>query len=686
MTWERNGKADQIRDQPGDRFVGMGATLRTKGGNSMPLMILIIIASQKSIELDTVFVTATRYPSALRDIAPAVRLLDRKDLETLKPSTLAEALNNLAGIDIREYGLTGSFAGVNLRGVPSSAVLLLIDGQPMNSVLTGVGDLNAIMIEDVERVEIIKGPASSLYGANGLGGVVNVITRRHFDQTAAAIELGSAGPPDDPAADRTIFGRFGSPLGDLNVCAAAGYRYAAGYRSNSDFTGYHGRFFLGLDRPAWAIGGDVKYSNREYGVPGPRPRVDSINPPPIFGDSTATSLFDREQDYNTLAAFDFLWRPGADLQWHNKIFGNDQQIQYHTRFWNYSDTVDEGYDWHTYTLGLQTSLRVKVAGADLITGIDARYDTLETKKTSMQTGDTLWSASQGTVGAWFELKKTIGRFHLNPSFRLDWNSGYGIFLSPMLGSVYAAADNLQIKFSLGRAFRAPGFNDLYSPLYGNPDLKPETGNAAELRFEYAAGGMTQTGLSLFSRVIHDRIAWMPTQDGLWRPLNVNRIKYLGLEWETHGQYRNLILMDNELTCIWARQRNRELIYSDGTTTDFAEVERPAAFIAPLSLASRWTVNLTHGVGISLAFFYTSARHNYYENWDGYPNITRDTKTLAAYTRFDLGVTATIYEYITISAGCKNLLDVQYATQFGNTIQDLDYPMPPRTIYLQLSVK
>ncbi len=650
----------------------------------MPWVILLFITGQEITQLDTVVVTATRYPSALRDIAPAIRLLDRKDLDALRPATLAEALNNLAGIDIREYGQAGSFAGVNLRGVPSSGVLLLSDGQPVNSVLTGVGDLNAIMIDDVERVEVIKGPASSLYGANGLGGVVNAITRRHFDKTEAAVDLGTGGQPDDPAADRTVFGRIGSPLGDLNVCAAAGYRYASGYRSNSDFTGYHGRFFLGLDRPAWEIGTDVKYSNREYGVPGPKPRIDSLNPIPVLGDSTATSLFDREQDDNILAAIDFLWRSGTNAQWRNKIFGNDQRIQYHTSYWNYSDTIDEDYDWQTYTLGLQTSLLVKVAAADLISGIDARYDTLETEKTSIQTGDTLWSASQSTIGAWLELKKTLGRFHLNPSVRLDWNSGYGLFFSPMLGSVYAAADNLQIKFSLGRAFRAPGFNDLYSPLYGNPDLKPEIGNAAELRFEYASSNQTTTGLSLFSRVIHDRIAWLPTQAGLWRPQNVNRVNFLGLEWEGHGDYLDLIRIDNELTYIRARQRNRELVYFDGTQTVFEDVERPAAFVPALAVSSRWTINLTDAAALNLAIVYTSARKNYYENWDGYPDIAIDTKNLSAYVRFDLGGSVTIYECLSINAGCKNLLDEQYATQFGNTTADLDYPMPPRTVYLQLS--
>lgn len=649
----------------------------------MPWIVMLFLTSQEIIQLDTVVVTATRYPSVLRDIAPAVRLLNREDLDALRPATLAEAINNLSGIDIREYGQAGSFAGINLRGVPSSGVLVLSDGQPINSVLTGVGDLNAGMIDDVERVEIIKGPASSLYGANGLGGVVNLITRRHYDQPTTTFHLGSAGPSSDPAADRTVFGRVGLPLDDLDLVAAGGYRACDGYRSNSDYAGYHGRFFLGFNQPAWVIGGDVKYSNREYGVPGPKPRIDSINPLPVLGDSSATSLHDREHDINTLAALDFTWQPAVDRQWQNKIFGNDQRIQYHTRYWNFADTVDEDYDWQTYTLGLQTSLQIRVGGADLINGIDARYDTLETKKTSPQNGDTAWSASQRSIGAWLELKKTADRFHLNPSLRLDWNSGYGFFFSPMLGSVFSATELVRIKFSLGRAFRAPGFNDLYSPLYGNPNLKPEHGSAAELRFELGAGRSLQNNISFFSRVIHDRIAWLPTQAGWWRPQNINRMKFLGLEWENRAKFIKGLTVDNELTFIQAQQRNRELVYYDGTTTTFRDVERQAAFVPALAISSRWIYTPIHNVYLNLTALYTSDRKNYYENWDGYPDIAIDTKTLFSYIRLDLGASVTIQERLSISAGSKNILDTHYATQFGNTISDLDYPMPPRTIYLQL---
>jgi len=92
------------------------------------------------------------------------------------------------------------------------------------------------------------------------------------------------------------------------------------------------------------------------------------------------------------------------------------------------------------------------------------------------------------------------------------------------------------------------------------------------------------------------------------------------------------------------------------------------------------------MALSISGSYSSARKSYYENWNNYPNIAMDTKTLAAYVIFNAGLTRTWFGHLSVAAGCKNLLDVNYATQFGNTIDDLDYPMPPRTFYFQMSIQ
>jgi outer membrane cobalamin receptor len=326
---------------------------------------------------------------------------------------------------------------------------------------------------------------------------------------------------------------------------------------------------------------------------------------------------------------------------------------------------------------------LNASGADLIAGIDARYDSLIAGKASAETGDTTWYASQNNIGAWLEVKNDFDRIVLNSSLRLDRNSGYGYFLSPQIGIVYSPASVIRVKTSLGRAFRAPGFNDLYSPLYGNRNLKPEIGNSAEMRLEFGTGDNPFSAFSFFMRKIIDRIAWLPTQGGLWRPQNVNRLSIQGLEWETRYSFWNIVKIENQLTYLNGRQKNRELIVADDSTR---EVERPAAFIPTLAISSCWDIRMPAGLILNLEGSYASARKNYYENWTNYPNITTDTKTLAAYFIFNAGLLRTWFGRLSTALGCKNLLDVKYATQFGNTIDDLDYPMPPRTFYFRMSLE
>jgi outer membrane cobalamin receptor len=651
----------------------------------MSWIFIAFFVGQTVYTLDTVVVTATRYPSALKDVAQAVLVIDRADIEARKATTLAELLQNQAGIDIRDYGVAGSFAGISLRGVPSSGVLVLVDGQPVNSVLTGVADLSAIDLDDVTRVEIIKGPASSLYGANGLGGVVNVITRNRYDKPTARVKtnLSAAVQSKFPTA-KNLTADAGLPIRDFNFNAAGGYDAADGFRSNSRLNGYHLSAAAGYYRPQLEFSADAKYNKKDYGVPGPRPLVDSLHMVPEFGDSTVTSLLDLEKDRNFLSHLDLTWEPYPGIRWQNKIYGNELRIIYHTVYRKSIDTVaTEDYEWRTFTVGLNSSFLINYHNTDLIIGFDDRYDSLQSIKSSVQTGDTAWPARQYNSARWIEAKKNIGQFGFNPSLRFDMNSGYGYFLSPQLGLTYAPNLWCSIKASLGRAFRAPGFNDLYSPLYGNRDLKPEIGDGAELRFEYGLSAFTFSALSFFIREIRDRIAWLPTQGGFWRPENINRLSVRGLELENRARFTERIKADNEITFLYGRQLNREQINADGSNRD---VERPSAFMPALTASSRWDILIPGGFTLNLAGYYTSARKNYYENWTQYPLITVDTKTLKSYVLFNAGLTRTWLGHLSTAAGCKNILDERYATQFGNTTSDLDYPMPPRTFYFQLTLE
>jgi len=656
------------------------------------MVFLIVFLAQPIYEVEEIVVTATRYPAALKDVALATVVIDKKEIEKLHPINLGEVLQAYAGIDIKDYGIPGSVSSISIRGIQSNGILVLINGHPLNWITTGTADLSSVNINTVERIEIVKGPVSSLYGANALGGVVNIITTKNYKKPESQIKISpSTTDFDEPLQNKGFFINAGLPFGEANAGVAGAYKSSDGYRSNSDFTNYHlkGNFSYNLDRIQ--ISSTVIYDNKEYGVPGPVPLIDSIHAIPPLGDSTATSLFDRQTDKHIIGDVTIKWHVSENVRWDNTLFADRKLLQFHTTYLDYwtADTITEDYDYLVHTFGLNTLTAINIKGTEIVLGIDTHYDTLETTKISIESRDTLWNASSYNIGGWLECKKSFNNISMTSSIRFDRNSEFGNFLSPQLGIVSSLMPNLFVKLSIGKAFRAPTLNDLYWPLYGNANLKPEHGWAYELRFEGSPSYNLFAALSLFMRNVKDRIFWLPAENGMWQPQNVNYISVKGLDIEIHSQVNEFMSVYLEGTYLNARQKNREIIYdyydwiADTSLTIIEEIERDAAFTAKYAVSSKINLNFPHEFAINLTAFYAAERVNYYPNYDDYPNVTMDEKTLDSYFTVSTCAYKTFLKYLTLSIGIKNLFDAEYATQFGNSIDDRDYPMPGRTFFAQL---
>ena len=642
-------------------------------------------------EVDEIMVTATRYPKALKDIALATVVIEKEEMRERVSLNLGEILHTQAGIDIKDLGHCG-VSSISIRGIPSSGTLVLINGHPINSITTGMADLSSIDITAVERIEIIKGPVSSFYGANGLGGVVNIITMKEY--TSPEFELGITPSTTDFTnllQSQHVFASAGIPFRTSHVGMKGAYHRSDGHRSNMDLSHSHIQGHLNQDFGQTSISAVLTYDDKEYGVPGPQPIIDSLHPTPRFGDSSATSLFDREHDKILLGNIEVDWDATDDIHWFTKLFGNRKILDFHRVYTGWlGDTVTEDYEYLTHTIGLHSLAAVTVDNAELVFGLDAHYDTLETAKESQQTGDTLWHASAYVVGGWIELKKCFGTLTAISQIRFDRNSDYGYFVSPGLGIISTVAENFWIKTSLGKAFRAPTFNDLYWPNAGNPDLKPEHGWEYELRFESSPAHSLFAALSFYLRSIKDRIVWLPTEDGLWQPQNANYLSVRGVDCELHSHINEVLGLSLEGTYLHAQQKNTEVIYdfydpfADTSHTIVAEIERDAAFTPKYRISARLTANAPHDITFSLCGFWVAEQVNYYPNYDSYPHVSIDVKTLKHYFVLNTNVNKKFFKYLRAAIGIKNLLDVKYAQQFGNTLDDQDYPMPGRMLFAQVA--
>lgn len=655
-------------------------------------LIIFILNTVPLYEVEEIVVTATRYPSALRDIAQATTVIEKEEIEQLPALTISHILEMKAGIDMKNYGNPGAVSSTYLRGIPSNATLILVNGHPLNTITTGIADLSAINIDEIQRIEIVKGPVSSFYGANGVGGVINIITAKNYIRPETELKvMTSSADIDQLLQSKYLFARVGTPLGRTQLDMSGAYTVSDGYRSNSDLEHHHLQGNFVYDRDRIQLAAHITYDDKEYGVPGPQPRIDSLHALPRLGDSTATSLFDREHDRLTRGNITFDWHASDHVRVHAKILGDRTSLTFHTAYeGGLADTIVVDYDYLTHSLGVQSFATVAHDDIQVALGCDVQYDTLQTERTSVHTGDTTWHASSSVIGTWLELKKDFGSITVMPRLRFDNNSEYGAFFSPGLGIVSAVTHNVWAKISLERAFRAPTFNDRYWPQGGNPELKPEKAWAYEFRLEASPVHQLFTACSFFMRQVQDRIVWLPTESSLWQPQNANFLDIRGIDIEVRSQVHEILGVSLEGTYLHAQQKNNEVVYNfydwvaDTGRTIIEEIERDAAFTPQYRLSAGVVISVPGDIVLALTGMLVAEQVNYYPNYEDYPHVSMDEKVLDGYSVMHLDAKKSLFNVLTCGVGVRNLFDVDYATQFGFTIDDLDYPMPGRLVYAHVT--
>lgn len=657
------------------------------------LVILLVLIGQQTYEMEEIVVTATRYPLILRDVAVTTMIIEEDEINNLCPLEIGEVINAASGIEFKDYGTPGAIASVFIRGIPSNGTLVLLNGHPLNFVTNSMADLSFINLHAIKRIEIVKGPVSTLYGNNALGGVVNIITTQKSAKPEVLLKfIPSTTSFDTLLQSKTITLETALPLGASQFSLSGAYRTSVGFRSNSDLEQYNLQSSFEYHTKALRSTAHIAYSDKEYGVPGPMPIIDSIHTIPIFGDLSATSLYDREHDRIILGDINLQWNIFDYVTWHNTIYADRKLMQYHTKYSGWmGDTIIEDNDYLIHTVGFTTMLLSQFRDIDIIAGIDANYDTLETTRISEQSGDTTWNAGSYTVGGWLEIKKNfIDILTVAPSLRFDRNQEYGNFFSPAIGIIGILKSNLWLKSSIGKTYKAPTFNDLYWPNAGNSNLKPEHGWAYEIRLESTPVSRLFCAASFFMRNIEDRIFWLPDTSGLWYPQNVNYLSVIGCDTELQNKIVDCVDFAFDMTYLIAKQKNDEIIYdyydwmADTGLTIIQEIERDAAFVPQFSVSSKINVHLPYNFNLHTSGYYLAERYNYYTNHTDSPNITMDKKILDCYLLLNSAISRVFMKYLTISIGVKNMLDTEYATQFGS-FDDLDYPMPGRTIFAQLIV-
>ncbi|MDI6871943.1 MAG: TonB-dependent receptor [Bacillota bacterium] len=453
---------------------------------------------------DIIVVTATRLPQPASEVPAVVTVVTVEEALAAGATTVAEAIRLAPTAVVNAHGGLGSAATVNLQGASSNQVQILVDGRTVTTAL-GPVDVGLLSLSGVERIEIVQGPASAVYGANALGGVVNIITRRPPEQRENRLEL-SVGGFD---AHRLQWST-GAETGWGSYLVTGSTEASAGWRPNSDAS-----LCALTTKLAWAVpGGEATLGARYVSASAGSPGDDGTYP---F--SLGPTPHARRGDESV----------NLDLAYRSASPGQPELRLYYTdATWTYDDPDKLESSRHHGVFGGIEARRGWATGRHrILVGGEYRGD--YGSSTNLLSDCT----SQNLALYVEDLYRTGPALSFTLGGRLDAHSIYGPVWSPRLGAVYQFGAAQRLWLSAGRAFRAPSFQDLYWKAdawsEGNPDLRPETATA------YQAGlSAGPLDLTVFHKDVADNINWaFNPSTGKYQPTNLSATRFDGLDLTLH---------------------------------------------------------------------------------------------------------------------------------------------------------
>jgi vitamin B12 transporter len=428
--------------------------------------------------LDEVLVTATRTEQRLADSLPSATVITRSQIESSQTPGLIELLGRQAGVEFARTGGPGSQASLFLRGTNSSQTLVLIDGVRLNTALTGAAALGGVALDSIERIEIVRGNLSSLYGSEAVGGVIQIFTRG-ADRSGFEIG-GEAGSGDLRAASAyaaqrfdggslalSAAGRSSSPFSAIDTSKVTPGPFAPG--ANPDIDGNRNG---SASLRAQGRAGPVELSASLWGS-----RNDTDFDSTADGPTATHQEKSRQRVMQAGAAGQLAERWRAQL---TVARTDDDTSNSSSRPGSFSNGEFEASN-RTVTLANEIRLGERSTGT-------LAYEYLQQRGASTaydpEFGGVLTSFKRRVQSVRAGVDARRGPHQLQANARWDDYSDVGAATTGLLAYGYDFDPRWRASVQLATAFRAPSFNDLYYPFFGNPDLSPERSRSGEVALRY----------------------------------------------------------------------------------------------------------------------------------------------------------------------------------------------------------
>jgi vitamin B12 transporter len=586
------------------------------------------VAAERSIEAETppVFVSGTKTDVLLEDVPSAMTVIDRATIQQKRLATVADVLRLAPGLDVVRTGGLGGTTSVFLRGGNSSHTLVLIDGVPVNSATTGAFDFADLTTDNIERIEIVRGPQSTLYGSDAVAGVIQIFTRKGKGTTRGTVsaEAGSFSTLREilnlrGADDRTDYsfnaGRIDS-AGFSRAAEDAGNHEDDAYR-NTTLSGRVGTAF-GQSRLEWT----GRFTDAEAELDGCDPVTFfcPVDDPNFVGDTRSVVTGLRADVPLTV-----WWSQELIVSLNrDDLNGIDP------------DTADNNYridargrriDWRQVLQPLP--------GERFSVGYE--YEAQQADSESPFSAFEKRTANGALYGL-NELR--LGPAVLNAGVRFDDHSRYGSETTYKVEGAWLFPTATKLRAAHGTAFRGPTLNDLFFPGFGNPDLEPERSHSTEVGLEQGFGERGRIGATYFRQRIEDLIVFVSDPiTFVGAPENVDRARMRGVEAEVW--LRPLAAAELFASYTWLEAENED-----------GGLELPRR--APRKAGGTVSLRPADGVRVVVDGRYVGRR------FDDVANAVR----LNAYAVWNLAVTWALRDKIELFARGENLFDRDYQEVAG----------------------
>ena len=600
-----------------------------------------------------------RQEGTVKDSTRPIYVITGEEMEAQGARTVREAIKFLPGIlgDGTVGTEVNALSGQLIRGSNTGQVLILLDGRPINNAGSGGFDLSEFTTNNIQRIEVLPGGGSTLYGSDAIGGVINIITRRPTEKitTEAKVNIGAYGLNQQSIQNSGKKGDISWVVGYNRTQAENNYPFSipeanfSGNRKNND--ALYNNFNLKLEADLGkrnTLSFSTLYLNKEQGTPG------GVSIPfPVNGQGFFNSLTDKNRKYTDQILTDFTWNlklgGGDDSLLTAKIYGDFLNTRFDP---SGSVSSQNRFQTNQSSYGIQTTHSWNFAkNQSLVYGFD--YRTVNVRNTSFSYStnkETLNYDNDINQGALFTKYEVvlIPNLTVNVGLRQDFSSLVnGSVTSPSVGTKYAVSDSTTLRANYIQNFRVPTIANLFNvnpSNIGNPELKPERGDSFDIGIDQKLGNIGLARLTFFKNNVSDTIAFkrltppVNSNTGTWE--NIGLVETTGIEATL-----NLQVAKNIYTFVNYTANDPRIFKSSNA----AEINKELRFAGADKLNLGVSYETPQGLYLGLLM----------NSLNGYPTNNTNTEFLSGYTTFDFKLLVPLSDKLVVTGSVENLFNQRY---------------------------